>query len=40
MYQNKISFQISLCDRSKIIVNQTEWKFTQIGGRGGGGRNS
>ena len=33
-YQNKISFQISLCDRSKIIVNQTEWKFTQRAGRG------
>ena len=32
---NKMSFQISLCHRSKIIVNQTEWKFTQ---RGGGGR--
>ena len=34
-YQNKMSFQISLCDRSKIIVNQTEWKFTQRGGWGG-----
>ena len=33
--QNKMSFQISLCHRSKIIVNQTEWKFTQ---RGEGGR--
>ena len=30
-------FQISLCDRSKIIVNQTEWKFTQRGGGGGKG---
>ena len=31
-----MSFQISLCDRSKIIVNQTEWKFSQrrVGGRG------
>ena len=37
-YQNKKSFQISLCDRSKITVNQTEWKFTQR--RGGGRRNS
>ena len=33
---NKMSFQISLCHRSKIIVNQTEWKFIQIGGEGGG----
>ena len=24
-YQNKMSFQISLCDRSKIIINQNEW---------------
>ena len=32
-----MSFQISLCDRSKIIVNQTEWKFTQRGGGGKGG---
>ena len=31
-----MSFQISLSDRSKIIVNQTEWKFTQGGGGGGG----
>ena len=31
---NKMSFQISLCHRSKIIVNQTEWKFTQRGGEG------
>ena len=29
---NKMSFQISLCHRSKIIVNQTEWKFTERGG--------
>ena len=30
-----MSFQISLCDRSKIIVNKTEWKFTQkAGGEG------
>ena len=28
----KSSFQFSLCHRSKIIVNQTEWKFTQRGG--------
>ena len=35
-YQNKMSFQISPCDRSKIIVNQTEWKFTQRGGEGEG----
>ena len=27
-----MSFQISLCHCSKIIVNQTEWKFTQRGG--------
>ena len=32
-----MSFQISLCHRSKIILNQTEWKFTQKGGAGGGG---
>ena len=24
-----MSFQISLCHRSKNIVNQTEWKFAQ-----------
>ena len=24
-YQNKMSFQISLCHRSKIIVDQNEW---------------
>ena len=30
-------FKISLCHRSKIIVNQTELKFTQRGGGGGGG---
>ena len=30
--KNKLSFQISLCRRSKIIVNQTEWKFAQRGG--------
>ena len=35
-YQNKMSFQISLCDRSKNIVNQTEWKVHSK--RGGGGR--
>ena len=33
-YQNKLAFQISLCHRSKIIVNQNEWKFTQSGGGG------
>ena len=32
--KNKMSFQISLCRRSKIIVNQTEWKFAQRGGWG------
>ena len=26
-----MSFQISLCHRSKIIVNQNEWKFTHTG---------
>ena len=36
---NKMSFQISLCHRSKIIVNQTEWKFTR-GGEGRGFRSS
>ena len=35
-YQNKMSFQISLCHRSKIIVNQTEWEFTQRRGEGEG----
>ena len=30
-------FKISLCHRSKIIVNQTELKFTQRGGGGGEG---
>ena len=38
-YQNKMSFQISLCRRAKIIVNQNEWKLTQMG-RGGGILNS
>ena len=32
--KNEMSFQISLCRRSKIIVNQTEWKFAQRGGWG------
>ena len=32
-----MSFQILLCHRSKIIVNQNEWKFTQIGGQEGVG---
>ena len=36
-YQNKMSFQISLCDRSKNIVNQTEWKVHSKRGGGGGG---
>ena len=31
-----MSFQISLCDRAKIIVNKTEWKFTQKAGGGEG----
>ena len=26
-----MSFQISLCHRAKIIVNQNEWKLTQMG---------
>ena len=32
-----MSFQISVCDRLKIIVNQTEWKLTQRGAGGEGG---
>ena len=32
-----MSFQISLCARSKIIVNETEWKITQRGGEWGVG---
>ena len=35
-YQNKISFQISLCHRVKIIVNQNELELTQMGVGGGG----
>ena len=31
-----MSFQISLCHRSKIIVNQTEWKSSLKEGEGGG----
>ena len=30
-----MSFQIAVCHRSKIIVNQNEWLFTQMGGGGG-----
>ena len=33
-YQNKMSFQISLFHRAKIVVNQNEWKFIQGGGGG------
>ena len=35
-YQNKMSFQISLCDRSRIIVNQTDESSLKEGGGGGG----
>ena len=39
-YQNKMSFQISLCHRAKIIVSENEWKLTQMGRWGEGFLNS